>query len=172
MLAQLPEQSKAYKYHDLKADVYFHKGNYPEMIYHLLQKVKIDPKDVQSWSDIGYYYWSLSVDNKDRKTEFQDKAINSLKKGLELNKNSYYMWDEIGKFHLYRDKQFNLAKEYFQKAVEFKDCPMVTYHFFALCYELENNYGKAIKILEDCLKKFPNDEKAKSKIKSLKESNF
>jgi hypothetical protein len=58
---------KAWFYHHKRSDYYFHKGNYPEMLYHAKEMVKWDPKDVETWSSLGYYYWSMSVDNKDKK---------------------------------------------------------------------------------------------------------
>jgi tetratricopeptide (TPR) repeat protein len=159
----------AIKYHHLKADQYFHKGNYPEMLYHLQQKVKYDPKDVNTWSDLAYYYWSLSVDNKLKNDEFKAKAFSLLKEGLKNNPNSTFMNDELGRFFIYKSNDFKSAIPYFEAAIKNKDCNNITFHLLATCYEKNNRINDAIKVLNECLKRFPDDAKAKSELNSFKD---
>ena len=160
---------KSYSYHNKLADYYYHKGNYPEMMYHLLEKVKIDPKDVATWSDIGYYYWSMAVNNKLRENEFKNKALIYLNRGLKSNSETYFLWDDIGRFHLLKSKDYNSAIPFFEEATNKKDCKNITYHLLATCYEKNNRVNDAIKTLNECLKRFPNDAKAKSELDSFKD---
>lgn len=160
---------KAYNYHNKKADFYFHKGNYPEMLYHLSEKVKYDPKDVVAWCDLGYYYWSLSVNDKKRSDEFRNKAFKCLELGLNNNQESAIIYDEIGSYFLNKNKDYSQAIPYYKQATEKPDCGKITFHLLALCYEKTNNVNKAISTLQVCIKKFPNDEKAKSKLNTLKD---
>ena len=96
----IKDQKSSIIYHNKMADIYFHKGNYPEMIYHLTEKLKYDKQDLQTWADISYYYWSMSVNEKAKKEYFAKKALSVLLDGLTYNKDSYYIYDEIGKFYL------------------------------------------------------------------------
>lgn len=153
-------------FHTKMADKYYHFGEFPNMIYHLQQKIKLDPHDVNSYSDISYYYWSMSINEENRREEFENKALNILKLGLEKNKNSAYMYDEIANFY-FRYKKYELAMPYLLDAIKFKDCPMTAYHMLSLAYLKKQETKKAIEVLSECVKKFPNDAKAKSKIKEL-----
>jgi tetratricopeptide (TPR) repeat protein len=157
---------KALQYHTKMADFYYHKGNYPEMLFHLSRKIHYDKKDVNTWSDLAYYYWSMSVDDKVRKEEFKNKAFKYLFEGLEFNKESAYLWDEIGRFYILSN-DWNSALKYFETAVTKKDCQDITYHFLSQCYLKLGETNKAISALEQCIKKFPNDVKAKSNLKKL-----
>jgi len=160
---------KSWKFHHMKADQYFHEGNYPEMLYHLQQKVKYNHKDLESWSDLGYYYWSLSLDNKSKSEEFKNKAINYLKLGLEKNPDSTFLLDEIGRFYIYKSKDFNSAIPYFEKAIKNLDCNNITFHLLSLCYEKTNRVNESIRVLYECLKRYPNDAKAKNKMESFRD---
>ena len=156
-------------FHSKMADKYYHIGDFPNMIYHLQQKIKLDPHDVNSYSDLAYYYWSMSIDDKERKDEFKNKALNYLKIGLEKNKDSAYMYDELANFHLrYRD--YKTAKPFLLESIKKNDSPMTSYHMLVLVYLKENEIKKAIETLEICVKKFPSDAKAKSKLHELKSS--
>ncbi len=166
---QTKDLDKAWKFHHLKADYYFHEGNYPEMLYHVQQKVKYNPKDLEAYSDLGYYYWSMAVDNKARSEEFKAKALNYLKLGVKNNPESSYMVDELGRFFIYKSKDFNSAIPYFEEAIKKENCDNITFHLLALCYEKTNRVNDAIKTLLECTKRFPNDVKAKSKLESFKD---
>jgi tetratricopeptide (TPR) repeat protein len=161
----LGDVDKSLTYHNKMADIYFHKGNYPEMIYHLNEKAKLDPKNVENWSDLSYYYWSMSVNEPKRKDEFWNKSLNSLKKGLEYNKESFYFWDEIGKFYISSKKDYSTAINYLNEAINKKDVDNISFHILAKCYLETNDVSKAINILLKCLEKFPNDAKAKADLK-------
>lgn len=160
--------SKAAEYHSRKADYFYHKGNFPEMLYHLSEKSKYDPEDLTTWSDLAYYYWSMSVDDKVRRAEFQEKAWKNLKTGLSVNNKSAYMWDEIGRFYIYCHKDFKEATKYLSEAVKRNDCEAVSFHFLAQCYFKDGKIEQAIETIENCIKKFPKDEKAKVDLKKYK----
>jgi tetratricopeptide (TPR) repeat protein len=166
---QVNSSDTSWKFHHVKADYYFHKGNYPEMLYHLSEKVKYNPKDLVSWSDLGYYYWSMSVDDKKRSEEFKTKAFKYLEEGLKKNQETAFMFDEIGRFYIYKNNDYSKAISYFEQAVVKPDCDQITFHLLALCYEKTNNINGAIKTLQLCLNKYPNDAKAKSKLNSFKD---
>jgi tetratricopeptide (TPR) repeat protein len=158
----------SYNYHTKMADKFYHDGDYPNMLYHIKQKVKLDKHDVNSYSDLAYYYWSMSVDDKTRRSEFQEKAMNYLLEGLKHNKESAYMWDEIGSFFVYNFKDLIGAITFYEEAVKRKDCKMTSYHMLSAGYYKKGEYKKAINTLEECVKKFPQDKKAQSKLQELK----
>ena len=157
---------KAWYYHHKMSDYYFHKGNYPEMLYHAKEMVKIDPKDVETWSSIGYYYWSMGIDNKKRAEEFNTKALKYYTDGIKFNTDTYYLYDEVGKFYL-NFKDYKSAIEYFEIAISKKDCKNIPYHILARCYEATNEPVKAVAVIHKCLEKFPNDAKAKVELNKL-----
>jgi tetratricopeptide (TPR) repeat protein len=137
------------------------------MIYHLTEKLKYDKQDLQTWADISYYYWSMSVNEKAKKEYFAKKALSVLLDGLTHNKDSYYIYDEIGKFYLNSAKDYNSAIPYFEQAITKKDTTNIPFHILAKCYEINNKPAKALSIIEFCLKKFPNDAKAKAELNKL-----
>lgn len=167
-LYQVKDEDKAYQYHHAKSDYYFHKGNYPEMLYHLQQKVKYNPKDVNTWSDLGYYYWSLGVDDKKRGLEFKDKAFRLLMQGLRANEESFFMWDEVGRFFIYSHKDYISALPFLAEAIKRPDCTSPTYHSLAEAYVAKNDFKSAIETLGKCLNKFPDDALAKRKLNDLR----
>lgn len=155
-------------YHTEKADQYYHKGDFPNMLYHLIEKIKIDKYDVNTYCDISYYYWSMSIDDKLKSIEYRKKALNYLKLGLKYNKNSAYMWDELGNYYIRVEKDNKSAKYYLNEAINKNDAPLSSFHSLALIYIKEKQIDEAIHILDRCLKKYPNDAKAKAKILELK----
>jgi Tfp pilus assembly protein PilF len=157
---------KAWFYHHKRSDYYFHQGNYPEMLYHAKEMVKIDPKDVETWSSIGYYYWSMGIDNKNRAQEFNTKALKYYTDGIKANTDTYYLYDEVGKFY-FNSKDYSSAIEYFEIAITKKDCKNIPYHILAICYEAKNDPVKALSTIKKCLDKFPNDAKAKVELNKL-----
>ncbi len=157
---------KAWYFHHKMSDYYFHKGNYPEMLYHAKEMVKIDPKDVETWSSIGYYYWSMGIDNKNRAQEFNAKALKYYTDGIKANTDTYYLYDEVGKFY-FNLKDYSSAIEYFEIAITKKDCKNIPYHILAICYEAKNDPVKALSTIKKCLDKFPNDAKAKAESNKL-----
>lgn len=159
---------KAVKFHTAKADYFYHKGNYPEMLYHLSEKIKYDPLDLNTWSDIAFYYWSLSVDDKVRRQEFQSKALKSLNNGLQVNSKSAFMWDELARFYMYCYKDFKTPINYFNEAIKRDDVEPVSYHFLAQCYFKNGETHKAIETMENCVKRFPEDLKGKSDLNKYK----
>jgi tetratricopeptide (TPR) repeat protein len=163
----IKDQNSSIIYHNKMADTYFHKGNYPEMLYHLQEKVKYDKQDTQTWADISYYYWSMSVNEKNKKEYYSKKALSVLLDGLNYNKDSYYLYDEIGKYYLNSAKDFKLALPYFEQSITKKDCTNIPFHILARCYESDNQPLKAVSTIESCLKKFPNDAKAKAELNKL-----
>jgi len=157
---------KAWFYHHKRSDYYFHQGNYPEMLYHAKEMVKIDSKDVETWSSIGYYYWSMGIDNKNRAQEFNAKALKYYTDGIKANTDTYYLYDEVGKFY-FNLKDYSSAIEYFEIAITKKDCKNIPYHILAICYEAKNDPVKALSTIKKCLDKFPNDAKAKAESNKL-----
>lgn len=164
------KQEKSYFYHNKMADKYYHNGDFPNMIYHLQQKVKLDPHDVNTYSDLAYYYWSLSVDDKTRRQEFLSKAKFYLNEGLSKNKESAYMWDEIANFIIVSSKNYKEAIPYLIESLKRPDTPMSSYHALSIAYIKQDKIKEAIDVLEKCVIKFPEDMKAKSKLAELKKS--
>ena len=65
-------------------------------------------------------------------------------------------------------KQYgNEAIPYLEKAITKKDTTNIPFHILAKCYEIKNDPVKATSIIESCLKKFPNDAKAKAELNKL-----
>lgn len=160
-------QNDKLAYHTEKADQYYHKGDFPNMLYHLIEKIKIDKHDVSTYCDISYYYWSMSINDSANSVNYRKKALHYLKLGLEYNKNSAYMWDEIGNYYLRAEKDNKSAKYYLNKAISKKDAPLSSFHSLAFIYIKEKQNKEAIVILKRCLNKYPNDKKAEAKISEL-----
>ena len=74
-------------------------------------------------------------------------SITDLKKGIEANPNTYYMYDELGTHYWIHLKDAASAIPYFEKAIKF-ECPFTTYHNLAFCYQKLGQWDKAVKTWE------------------------
>lgn len=134
-------------------------GDYPVLVEMLREIVRMDPKDVDSWSNLWYLLWSMG---------FKNDALEELKRGLSFNRDSYYMYDEIGEYYVVACKDFNAAAHWFEQAIKYKDCKQSTFDSLGTCYEKIGNLDRARRVWEAAVKRWPNDEYAKRKLLQLR----
>lgn len=120
------------------SEEHFHIGEYNHSINICRIVVQGNPREVNSFSNAAYLYWS---------TGQNDAAIDILKKGLAANTDNYYMYDELGSFYFLRIKDYPTAITYYEQAVKFK-CPFFTWTALGHCYEKVNQWEKAVKAWE------------------------
>ena len=94
------------------------------------------------------------------------KALKYYTDGIKANTDTYYLYDEVGKFY-FNLKDYSSAIEYFEIAITKKDCKNIPYHILAICQEAKNDPVKALSTIKKCLDKFPNDAKAKVELNKL-----
>jgi len=139
-------------------DVHFHEGEYNHLInlsYIIIQGV---PQNMSIYADAAYYLWS---------TDRNDQSIALLKQGLRANPNSYYMYDELGQHYLTLLHQPEQALPFYEQAVKF-NCPYATWHGLAHCYEMTNQWDKAVQAWQKAAKTYPNDALAPVRLKRAK----
>ena len=121
-----------------KSDVFFHKGEFERCIAMLRIITEMDPSDTEAFA-VGAWL----MDSVDREGEAQA----FLEKGLAQNQERYDLYDELGMF-CFRKNDFDKSAEYYEKAVSFEDCPVITWHALAHAYEQGGQIDKAIKTWE------------------------
>lgn len=136
-------------------------GDYPAIVEILREIVKLDPQDVDSWGNLWYLLWSMG---------FKEDALVELKKGLEFNKDTYYMYDELGQYYRVALKDYKSAAQWFEQAIKFKDCKQTTFDALGRCHEAIGNLDRARRVWEAAVKRWPGDEYAKSRLRKLKEA--
>lgn len=133
-------------------------GDFPALVEMMKEIVKLDPKDVDCWGNIWYLLWSMG---------FKDDALVELKKGLSFNKDTYYIYDELGQYYSVACKDFKSAAIWFEEAIKFKDCKQTTFDSLGRCHEKIGNLDRAQRVWEAAVKRWPNDEYAKGKLRRL-----
>lgn len=108
-----------------QADAHFDAGEYNHTINLNQIVAEGDPRNVETYADNAWLLWS---------TDRAQEGLATLKKGIEANPDTYYMYDEMGDFYWLYLKDPKSAIPYYQKAVQFK-CPWFTWHNLAHCYE-------------------------------------
>src|SRR5689334_15343732 len=72
-----------------KSDEAFHAGDYPTALKYHEQIQKLDPHDVESYSDAAWLMWSMA--DKDHPTMPQ-QALAMIERGLKANSKDWNMW--------------------------------------------------------------------------------
>lgn len=118
----------------VQADAHGHQGEYNHFINLSRIVVQGDPHNMEAFSTSSYLLWS---------TGRNEEAEAFLKDGIAANPSSFYMYDEMGLYWFIERKNPIAAIPYYEKAVKF-DCPMVTLHSLANCYEKAGQWDKAV----------------------------
>jgi tetratricopeptide (TPR) repeat protein len=143
-LARLPE----------RVDEHFEKGEYNHAVNLCRIDVQGRPYNAEAYSNAAYLLWSMAR---------EDEAVALLQAGLSRNRNSYYMFDELGTYYAVHRKQFSDAIPYYEKAVAFK-CPFSTWHALANCYEKTDQWEKALHAWQEAAK-YPDDRLAPVRVR-------
>ncbi len=117
-----------------ESDRHFEKGEFNHSINLCRVVVQGDPDNVEAYSSSAWLLWS---------TDRNDEAIALLKQGLNANRDTYYMYDELGMHYSLRLKQYSDAIPCFEQATRF-ECPFTTWHSLAHCYEKTGQWQKAL----------------------------
>lgn len=122
------------------ADRHFDKGEYNHCISLNQVVLQGEPHEMDLYSDDAWLLWS---------TDRTPMAIATLKQGLDANKTTYYMYDELGQFYWLHLHKPYIALAYYKEAVKFP-APMVTWHGLAHCYEQSGDLKDAVKAWQHC----------------------
>ena len=121
------------------ADAHWHKGEYNHII-NLSRMALAGRPDVHDlYANTGWLLWSMDRD---------PEAVALYEKGIKLNPNSYYMYDELAQYYFTRKKDYPTAARYYEKAITFKDARPQTWNALARCYEKSGQMDKALKTWE------------------------
>lgn len=140
-----------------QGDEHFHAGEWNHCINLNQIVMEGDPHNVDTYANNAYLLWSSDRDAQ---------AIETLKKGIAANTNSYYMYDELGMYYWLHHKDAVHALPYYEQAVKFK-CPSMTYHGLAHCYEILGHWDKAVEAWQSATGD-PRDLVAKVQLKRAK----
>lgn len=146
-------------------------GLFQESIRHYKRGLFIDSDNAEGWNDLADVY--KSVGDVDKAAEAYEEAI----KADPRNKKALYSLGMI----------FGVHKEQYEKAMECFDQVrklgpeseaerskyVISYHILALRalatgYERSNDIDKAVSVLEELLRQYPNSKDAEAKLKKLK----
>lgn len=140
-------------------------GDYPTIAKMLNEIIDLNPKDVDSWENLVWLLWSMSINENDY--SYLSNAQNLVKKYVSKHGNSYRAYEYAGQFYrvMYGDEK--LAIYYYESAIRFKDAKITTYHSLISLFKKNNDKIRAIGYCKQCLNKFPNDPYTKSKLEEL-----
>lgn len=141
-----------------QADSHFDAGEYNHCINLNQIVAQGDPHNVETYANNAWLLWS---------TDRAQEGIATLKRGIEANPDTYYMYDEMGDFYWLYLKDPKSAIPYYEKAVQFK-CPWFTWHNLAHCYEQLGEWSKAEAAWEHAAQ-YPDDPIASIHLKRIKE---
>jgi len=145
-------------------------GQFQESIKHYKRGLFIDSGNAEGWNDLADVY--KSVGDVDEAARAYEEAI----KADPRNKKALYSLGMI--FGIDKD-QYEKAMEYFDQVRKLgpeseaeRSKYVISYHILALRalatgYERSNDMDKAISVLEELLKHYPNSEGAEAKLKKL-----
>jgi TolA-binding protein len=149
-------------------------GLFQESIRHYKRGLFIDSGNAEGWNDLADVY--RSVGDVDKAAEAYEEAI----KADPRNKKALYSLGMI--FGVHRE-QYEKAMEYFDQVRKLgpeseaeKSKYVISYHILALRalatgYERSNDIDKAVSVLEELLRQYPNSKGAEEKLKKLKGQN-
>jgi tetratricopeptide (TPR) repeat protein len=141
-----------------QADSHFDAGEYNHCINLNQIVAQGDPHNVETYANNAWLLWS---------TDRAQEGIATLKRGIEANPDTYYMYDEMGDFYWLYLKNPKAAVPYYEKAVQFK-CPWFTWHNLAHCYEQLGEWKQAEAAWEHAAQ-YPDDPIASIHLKRVKE---
>ena len=147
---------------------------FQESIRHYRRGLFIDSGNAEGWNNLADVY--KSVGDVDKAAEAYEEAI----KADPRNKKALYNLGMI--FGVNRD-QYEKAMEYFDRVRKLgleseaeKSKYVISYHMLALRalasgYERSNDIDKAVSILEELLRQYPNIKQAEEKLNKLRGQN-
>jgi cytochrome c-type biogenesis protein CcmH/NrfG len=145
-------------------------GLLQESIKHYKRGLFIDSGNAEGWNNLADVY--KSVGDVDKAVKAYEKAI----KADPRNKKALYSLGMI--FGIHKD-QYEKAMEYFDQVRKLgpeseaeRSKYVISYHILALRalatgYERSNDIDKAVSVLEELLRHYPNSKDAEAKLKKL-----
>lgn len=149
-------------------------GLLQESIKHYRRGLFIDSDNAEGWNDLADVYKSLG--DIDKAAEAYEEAI----RVDPRNKKALY---NLGMIFGVHKEQYEKAMECFDQVRKLgpeseaeKSKYVVSYHILALRalatgYQRSNDIDKAVSVLEELLRQYPNSKQAEEKLKELKGQN-
>ena len=138
-------------------------GDYPKIINLYKEVLKINPKDRDTWENMIWLMWSMSINKKD--TAWMIEAEKFVKMYLSIMPNGYRSFEYVGQFYRVMVKDLKLAMRYYESAIRWNDAPLTTFHSLVSVCEKLNDKTKAVDYCKMGLYKFKNDPYLLNKIK-------
>lgn len=139
-------------------DTYWHEGDWDSCLRLTKEIIALDPHFVEAYTSAAWMLWS-----EDRDKE----AVAMYREGLEANPDSAELYFDYG-FYLRNRKQLEQAIEMFRRAVE-KGAPKAKQRMLPNTLEEAGRKAEALAEWRKLLKRFPEDELAKVRIRQLEE---
>jgi tetratricopeptide (TPR) repeat protein len=137
-------------------EVYWHSGNWDEVIALCRRIVAVDPHFVEAYNGAAWMLWSMDRD---------EEAVEFYRAGIAANPDEYEIHHEFGMYYRHREK-WDEAAEQFRKSVE-RGAPAYFQHMLPSTLEQGGRRREALAEWRALLKRVPDDPIAKRHIEDL-----
>ncbi|MEN3000612.1 MAG: tetratricopeptide repeat protein [Armatimonadota bacterium] len=129
------------------SDQYWHTGQHYKTMALLFVLIEYDPQDVESYAVLG---WLLDGYGHTA------RAFQVYERGIRANPNQYDLYYEAG-FWYSQKGEYQKARAYLEKAVSFKDAPIIVWKTLAHTCEKMGDLKRSLEAWEKAKQLDPND---------------
>lgn len=144
----------------LVSDYWWHEGDYDQCTQAMEAAVFFCPDRVDLFDNIAWLQWSLGRDAV---------AIDALERAIASNPDSWLAQYNLG-FHYFNTKRYEQALPYLRAAATSCDTWWVPAHIYAHALEYTKRPQEALRVWEDCVKRFPKDDSGWRNLERLRKS--
>lgn len=145
-----------------EADAAFHKGDYETAIVHYRELVKIEPDNIDAYSNSAWLTWSLGRG---------DEAAKLMRNATQRNPRLSAAWYAAGEHFDLQKREPKTAYAFYERALSLKPkghARWQTLHRLAFAAEKTGNVTRAIQVWTRTLAEYPTDAIARRKLTQLR----
>lgn len=139
-------------------DHYWHDGFHYHLMRMLFVLAEVNPKNVETFSNLGYILDSYGQSKR---------AFQVYDRGIAENPNEFDLYLDAG-FWQFQKGNYAQATRYLEKAITFKNAPVIVFKTLAHTYERMGETDKSIKMWEQTVRRFPNDAASKVNLERVR----
>ena len=147
--------------HNNLGDMYARQGNFQKAIEEFQKAIELKPDYGDAYHNLANVYHQIQKD---------DLALENYQKALSFNPNLWQSYQNIAAIYFTQQK-FDLAKEFMEKAIKINPENIDLHTNFGILYLNIKDEQKAKEEFEKALQIDPQNQKAKSLLESLKNSD-
>jgi tetratricopeptide (TPR) repeat protein len=114
---------------------------------HFIKALNLKPDKIDATINLGEVYMNLNM---------PDSAMYWFRRSLELNPHDGLTYYKMGTLYGKQLNNLDMAAQYISKAIEYDPNVVAYYEDLGVVYGLKNQPDDAIRVSEECLKRFPN----------------